>query len=528
MFGAARSALQLSRLRICSTLLPIAAAQRPRNVSTVSFEPTIRQFLVKLSEHQPCFAMNSSSVSIMHEPRIFYQTLLSMIRKARHRLFLSSLYIGHEDVELIDAIHTSLRESPSLHVYIHLDLNRSTRPGPDSTANILLPLLIQHPDRVHVYLFRSPKLKGIMARIVPPRFNEGWGTWHPKIYGADDTLIISGANLNTSYFSNRQDRYLQFTDQARLADYCFSFLQAASTFSYSLLPSPGTTNNYVLHWSDVHTHPHHIEAKARQALICLQNVHRGASGISLVKQPDLGPSAHPDAEDDVLVFPMIQAGLFGIREEELCLSLLFRELSAQQRYSIPPTSGYEGPLVDLTSGYFALYKPYQSAVIDSRLACRILAASPRANGFYKSRGVSGRIHEAYTLFERRFMDAVRSVGAEWSSNSSDVAAGVRLQEWQREGWTYHAKGIWVRPTPTSTPALTLFGSTNLNSRSANLDTELSFVLATRSPALRQRFAEEVEGLREHARPWRGQDDSDEARRVRLGTRALVAFVGGML
>ena len=86
----------------------------------------------------------------------------------------------------------------------------------------------------------------------------------------------------------------------------------------------------------------------------------------------------------------------------------------------------------------------------------------------------------------------------------------------------------MRPTPSSAPVVTLFGSTNLNSRSANLDTELSFVLATRSPALRQRLAEEVDRLREYAQPWRGQDDSDEARRVRLGTRALVAFVGGML
>ena len=76
MFGTARNALQLSRLRFYSALIPIAAAQRPRNVSTVSFDPTIRQFLVKLAEHQPCFSMHSSSVSIMHEPRIFYQTLL--------------------------------------------------------------------------------------------------------------------------------------------------------------------------------------------------------------------------------------------------------------------------------------------------------------------------------------------------------------------------------------------------------------------------------------------------------------------
>lgn len=85
----------------------------------------------------------------------------------------------------------------------------------------------------------------------------------------------------------------------------------------------------------------------------------------------------------------------------------------------------------------------------------------------------------------------------------------------------------MRPTPLSAPVLTLFGSTNLNSRSANLDTELSFVLATTSPLLQEKLAEEVDGLRAHAHPWRGEYDS-ESRRVRLGTRALVGLVGGML
>jgi hypothetical protein len=32
-----------------------------------------------------------------------------------------------------------------------------------------------------------------MAKIVPPRFNEGWGTWHAKIYGSDDEVMISGS-----------------------------------------------------------------------------------------------------------------------------------------------------------------------------------------------------------------------------------------------------------------------------------------------------------------------------------------------
>lgn len=41
--------------------------------------------------------------------------------------------------------------------------------------------------------------------------------------------------------------------------------------------------------------------------------------------------------------------------------------------------------------------------------------------------------------------------------------------------------------------------------------------------LRRRLAEEVWHLREHAREWEGGE-----RKVRIGTKALVTLVGGML
>lgn len=86
----------------------------------------------------------------------------------------------------------ALQRNPSLTVDLQLDLNRSTRPGQASTARLLLPLLHAYPERIRVHLFRSPSLRGLLAKIMPPRFNEGWGTWHAKIYGADDNVIISG------------------------------------------------------------------------------------------------------------------------------------------------------------------------------------------------------------------------------------------------------------------------------------------------------------------------------------------------
>jgi len=127
-------------------------------------------------------------------------------------------------------------------------------------------------------------------------------------------------------------------------------------------------------------------------------------------------------------------------------------------------------------------------------------------------------------------------------------ANVSLKEWNRKGWTYHAKGwfwkfglvylglysvegIWIRPTPSSLPTMTLFGSTNLNSRSSNLDTELSFIMTVpennddkTALALRQKLQNEVQSLKGFAVPWRG-----ESRHVRIGTKVLVGLgVEGML
>lgn len=82
--------------------------------------------------------------------------------------------------------------------------------------------------------------------------------------------------------------------------------------------------------------------------------------------------------NDVLVFPVVQAGQFGIREEERTLSMLFSHLSEQQQLSAGSgDSYYNGPLMDITSGYFGLYKDYQDLVLRSNLRCRIIAASPK-------------------------------------------------------------------------------------------------------------------------------------------------------
>ena len=76
---------------------------------------------------------------------------------------------------------------------------------------------------------------------------------------------------------------------------------------------------------------------------------------------------------DVVIFPIIQGGQFGIREEERALAMLFDEIDRNANQSVPA--------MDITSGYFGIYKDYCSLMLQSRMGCRILAASPKVKEF---------------------------------------------------------------------------------------------------------------------------------------------------
>ena len=69
------------------------------------------------------------------------------------------------------------------------------------------------------------------------------------------------------------------------------------------------------------------------------------------------------------------SGQFGLREEEPALAMLFSHLS--QEHDGKVGDDYGGKLMDLTSGYFGLYKDYRDLVLRANLRCRIIAASPK-------------------------------------------------------------------------------------------------------------------------------------------------------
>ena len=229
--------------------------------------------------------------------------------------------------------------------------------------------------------------------------------------------------------------------------------------------------------------------------------------------------------------------------------------------------------VDITSGYFGLYKKYKQWILDSPALTRVIAASPevsnpgqvrqgisswiQANGFFGSKGFSRLIPEGYTLLLSRFDRALRSRGRlhtysapQSASDTGSAEAGITprkgvvLKEWNRPGWTYHSKGLWLSPAPPSSstadptrpgnssatnPFLTFIGSSNLSTRSLTLDTELSMVLMTSSPALRKALGAEVRQLDKQAERVGEETWKRPERRVSALARVLVALgVEGML
>lgn len=145
----------------------------------------------------PRFSAHSSRMKLLRTPPAFYKEVKGIIARAQERIFISSLYIGKEETELIGCIRDALQKRPYLRVLILVDALRSTREGPYSSTNtscasLLGSLARDYPDQVDVRLYRTPGLPLWLEKIIGKRLVEGAGLQHMKVYGGDDEVIISG------------------------------------------------------------------------------------------------------------------------------------------------------------------------------------------------------------------------------------------------------------------------------------------------------------------------------------------------
>ncbi|KAG0172921.1 CDP-diacylglycerol--glycerol-3-phosphate 3-phosphatidyltransferase [Apophysomyces sp. BC1034] len=405
----------------------------------------------------------------------------------------------------VDTIRLALSRSDKLKVHVLIDCLRGTRVSKNqSSATLLLPLLQEFPGQIRVSMYHTPDLKGVLKRTLPQRFNETIGLMHLKVYGFDDTVMLSGANLSVDYFSNRQDRYMVFKDQPGLAQYYHDLLDVVGSFSYGL--TSGHSEGYQLVMSDNTADPVR-ESRKFKAQVSERLQHFVAK--STQKQPK-------NEEHDTAVLPVIQMGPFGIKQDERATLEL---LQIANRHGARNTNHKDWWTVHLTSGYFNFTDRYTAFILKTQARFRFLTASPEANGFFNSKGISGYLPSAYTYIERQFF---RQVKREKKQNT------ITIEEYARPGWTYHAKGLWVCRAEEKLPCLTMVGSPNFGHRSSKRDLEAQAIVITENRGLQKALYKEVDRLHQYSQPVSDKTFEKLDRRVPYGVRVATTIIKTML
>ncbi|TDG49965.1 hypothetical protein AWZ03_003475 [Drosophila navojoa] len=411
----------------------------------------------------PCFPLRGEQIQVIHEPHHFYQTLIQRIAQAKKRIVLASLYLGTGQLEssFVQTLRHSLKAESSLRLNVLLDFTRGTR-GVANSKTMLLPLVREFGEQVQFSLYHTPDLRGMTKRFAPPRWNELFGLQHMKVYLFDDAVIISGANLSNDYFTNRQDRYILIEDKP-LADFYAQFIERVQEFSlavgadaaerlhgnWRILPYEGTKDQFI-----------------RLAKERITNFVQDAYQRQLQIREQ-------SSQADTWVFPLLEMGQIGIHHDSVVTKQLLSKCIAGSR-------------LKLATGYFNLTQEYMDTITHNCLAqCSILMAHPNANGFQGAKGPAGGIPAAYTLIAKSFYETL----VRRQQNHR-----VNFFEYEKPGWTYHAKGLWYYLPEARLPNLTLIGSSNFGERSVNRDLETQVCLVTVNKELSQRLQDESDRL----------------------------------
>ncbi|CCH60975.1 hypothetical protein TBLA_0D04790 [Henningerozyma blattae CBS 6284] len=489
-----------------------------------NIKTSIALFKSQLSNLNPRFYFRQNEIDIIVNPNEFYALLKDKISKAEERVFLASLYLGKNENELVDSISDALKKNSNLKVYILLDGLRGTREAPKScSASLLSPLVRDFDNRVDIRFYKTPALTIFKKKLLPKRFIEGIGLQHMKIYGVDNEVILSGANLSSDYFSNRQDRYYLFKSKP-FSEYYFKIHQLISSMSYKLMYSNTNASTFKLIWpktNSINNSMRKHQFLRDSSKILNEFLHSKNFNINdNFSKFELNENEYP-----TVVYPVSQfTPLFKKNQD----------YSTEKPSILKMLEGIEKlPKIkwSFTAGYFNMHPDIKTKLltVPAKHGC-IITASPQANGFYKSKGVSSMLPDAYLLLSKKFLKDCHKYG---------MNDKIQLKEWKKgivnepNGWSYHAKGIWLSPDANDNegdfPFITTIGSSNYTKRAYSLDLETDAIVMTSDPILREKMNQELNNITKNCKDVNLEDfKNDPERNIGLGTRIATKILGGKL
>ncbi|KAL8432536.1 hypothetical protein ACSSS7_004533 [Eimeria intestinalis] len=446
-------------------------------------------------------------------------------------------------------------------------------------------------------------LHRILRGVLGHRQKEALGTQHMKCIVSDDLVLLTGANLSADYFSNRADRCICIRSKP-LADAVDAIVGATEAHSFRLLPTQTEPQKQQRHWERVNlrgvtcvwpkSNPSKPPQIDPQGFCCSLSKALAAAFSSWAPAARGDVSSTRAGQGTCLVSLAVQAG-FGlppIRGQELLLERTYRVAAASvaaaaaanasaPTTSAPPSVGhiYRGQgtkaiQVTVASPYLNFPRTFlrrlqqlvqqmrtasasarvtnnrrdtSSSKLDSHLM--VITASPEANSFFESKGLSYWIPHAYVVAAHATCAALRPpASAAAAASSAPLAAAepqreppadnLKVLEYAREGWTFHSKGIWITSSSSNSSSstnstssckpvcakqpmsasnlnttrwlleksltaglhrksegwggITLLGSSNLSVRSSARDLELLAMLFTKDQRLEQEQQKELE------------------------------------
>ncbi|VDN07829.1 unnamed protein product [Thelazia callipaeda] len=402
-----------------------------------------------LPKNAPYVEVEPKHVQIIGTPTEFYEKLIVLIRGAKERIVISTLYMGNSNYEnqLADELVKALDINPDMKMSILLDCLRGTRGGVKNSSISLLKRLV---PRASVYLFHTPFLRGLKKMMLPERVNEVVGLQHIKLLVFDNDVIITGANLSKTYFTDRQDRYILIENCPKLANFVHLFVEAIGSSSFKL-----NVQGTITLAEKCFVHPFKGSLTAYRKMLR----ERVMTAISVLEKTN----SEVDYSMGTRIYPLIQMSVASINQEfEFLKSVLSRQ---NDLLSLTLSSGY----FNFTDSYINFITMHRCYDMD------IVYASPQANGFYQASGLSGFIPLIYVFISRLFYNI--------------MLPKVRLFEYNRPGWSYHVKGMWV-DIKRSVFSATLIGSSNFGHRSVHRDLETQFLIVTDDERLKRNLKEE--------------------------------------
>ena len=425
---------------------------------------------------------------------------------------------------LVNQLHNQIKSQPALKATILLDYTRGTRVDREgrSSKTLLTPLLsesrsvVSESDRVSVSFFLSPDFSNIFlknALLNRQKYNEILSLQHIKVYLFDNDFIISGANLNEQYFTNRQDRYIYVRNCPQLADYLERLIQAIGSISMHL-NSDGTFSCELDPLDE--RNKQQIQFKLREQIEQLNRSYLKAETRSATKaggknkiDKASGSSRSEDAavpNSETMIYPLLQMKKFEINSDETFTKFVFNSLTDSSK-------------LYLASGYFNLTQDYQQSIFkvaasQPNSSIKLVMASEQVNSFYKAKGPIQHIPSVYTQLSKNFLNDL----------NSKLLDNVRLLSYFRSNWTFHAKGLWLRPATTSDYFLSLCGSPNFGYRSVYRDLELQMAILTKDDNLVKQFLDEYENISQYSTSISTPDQLPFVSYwVRVATRLVKSF-----